>query len=71
MDPCVLNLELLRLRGVEQKTGCKKSKIYQLMKEGSFPLPLKLGSRCVAWRSDEVDDWINNLPRSKCSNENQ
>lgn len=58
------NVTLLRLPQVERKTGFKKSKIYQMLAASEFPAPVRLGSRCVAWRSDEVDQWINELSRS-------
>ncbi len=58
-------LKLLRLPQVEEKISLKKSRIYLLMKEGRFPKPFRLGPRSVAWRKDEIDDWIKQLPRSE------
>ncbi len=55
--------KLLRLPEVELTTGLKKSAIYQRVKLRTFPQPLKLGAKAVAWRSDEVQEWIKNLPR--------
>lgn len=49
---------LLRLAGVEQRTGLKRSTIYKLVKEGKFPKPISLTERCVAWQSSAVDAWI-------------
>lgn len=37
--------------------------IYRRMRTGTFPLPLKLGERAVAWRADEIDNWIASRPR--------
>lgn len=54
---------LLRLAAVLTLTGLKKSSIYKKANEGTFPKPLKLSSRAVAWRFDEVQQWIDNLPR--------
>jgi len=56
---------LHRMPLVEEKTGLKKSQIYELIARGEFPAPVKLGKRASAWRSDEVDRWINNRPRAK------
>lgn len=53
---------LLRLPQVEAICGLKKSAIYAKMKDGDFPISYSLGSRCVAWRSDEIEKWINELP---------
>jgi prophage regulatory protein len=58
-------LRLLRLPQVETKIGLKRSRIYSLMKEGRFPKPFRLGPRSVAWRTDDLDEWINQLPRSE------
>lgn len=49
---------LLRLGGVEQRTGLKRSTIYKLIQERKFPQPVKLTERCVAWDSLAVDEWI-------------
>ncbi len=54
---------LLRLPAVLTITGLKKSSIYAKSKKGTFPKPVKLGPRAVAWRSDEVNQWIDSLPR--------
>ncbi len=54
---------LLRLNAVEDAIGCKKSKIYADIREGNFPAPVKLGPKSVAWRSDEIQQWIDERPR--------
>jgi len=57
--------KLLRLPAVLKRTGLKKSSIYASTKAGTFPKPVKLGARAVAWYAHEVDEWINELPRVK------
>ncbi|CQD39683.1 helix-turn-helix transcriptional regulator [Yersinia mollaretii] len=52
------DINLMRLPGVMQKTGLKKSWIYFLMKQGEFPQSVKIGSRSVAWVESEVNNWI-------------
>lgn len=49
---------LLRLPEVEQISGLKKSAIYLRAKDGSFPRPIKIGTRNVAWIESEVDGWV-------------
>lgn len=51
--------QLLRLKGVEEKTGLKRSQIYLYMKEGTFPNSIKIGPASVAWLESEIDEWIN------------
>jgi prophage regulatory protein len=49
---------LIRLPEVESATGCKKSTIYKLLKDGSFPRPVRLSSRMVAWSEAAVQRWV-------------
>ncbi|MBP0714223.1 AlpA family transcriptional regulator [Burkholderia sola] len=49
---------ILRRPEVEAKTGFKRAHIYNLMKEGKFPKPIRLGIRAVGWDSLEIDQWI-------------
>jgi prophage regulatory protein len=51
--------KLQRLPIVEERTGLKKSSVYAGMKDGTFPLPVRLSARAVAWREEDVDRWIN------------
>jgi len=49
---------LLRRRQVEARTGLARSTIYKMVSEGSFPAPIKITGKAVAWPSDAVDDWV-------------
>lgn len=60
-----LAVMLLRLAQVEKATGLKKSSIYEKIKTGGFPAAVRLGSRSVAWRSDEIQNWIEERPRAR------
>ena len=46
---------LLRLSAVKHITGRSRSSIYA---DRSFPRPVKIGDRAVAWVEDEIKDWI-------------
>ncbi len=48
---------LLRLPGVKDKTGLKRSPIYELIKRDKFPAPIKIG-RSSFWVESEIDSWI-------------
>lgn len=52
---------LLRLPSVEAQTGLSKSEIYRRIKDGTFPKPIKLGARAVAWPSAQIDEWVKSL----------
>ncbi|MGB3212991.1 MAG: AlpA family transcriptional regulator [Desulforhopalus sp.] len=55
---------LLRLSQVEKTCGLKKSSIYARIKKGTFPVPVQLGPKSVAWRSDEIGQWVESRPRA-------
>lgn len=50
--------KLLRLPIVEDRTGKKKSSIYADVKARTFPAPVRLSARAVAWREEDIDRWI-------------
>ena len=52
---------LMRLPSVLAHTGLSKSEIYRRIKCETFPKPLKLGARAVAWPSVVIDAWIKSL----------
>jgi prophage regulatory protein len=49
---------LIGLEEVKRRTGFKKSSIYNGVAEGTFPRPVPLGARAVAWVEDEIHEWI-------------
>lgn len=52
---------LWRLPTVESETGLSKSEIYRRIKLNTFPKPLKLGVRAVAWPAVEIQSWVKSL----------
>ena len=54
----VSELRLLPIREVTRKIGCSRPHVYRLMHTADFPRPVHLSKRARAWRSDEVDAWI-------------
>lgn len=53
---------LMRLAQVLHATCLKRSTIYKMIGLQTFPAPVKLTSRSVAWRTDEVNAWIEERP---------
>jgi len=53
-----LPVRLLRLREVSRLTGLAKTSIYDGIRKGTFPAPIRLTSTARAWRSDEIELWI-------------
>jgi prophage regulatory protein len=44
----------LRIKQVEEKLGIKRSTIYELMRKGLLPQPIKIGGSSI-WIESEVD----------------
>lgn len=53
-----MTIQLLRRPDVEKKTGLSRSTIYKRIDEGTFPKPIPLGGRLVAWLETDIQDWI-------------
>lgn len=51
-------MRLIKLKEVMDCTGLGRSTIYNYMADETFPKPVSLGSRAVAWVESEVQDWI-------------
>jgi prophage regulatory protein len=49
--------QLARLPAVLKLTGLGRSTIYRWIADGSFPAPVRLGRRAVAWRWSDLDRW--------------
>jgi prophage regulatory protein len=49
---------LIRLREVINETGLCRSSIYAKIGEETFPPPVPIGDRAIAWVEEEVQDWI-------------
>jgi prophage regulatory protein len=51
------DVSFLRLPEVKLITGLSKTSLYALIREKSFPAPVRLGPRAVAWVRSEVRQW--------------
>lgn len=49
---------VLRRKQVTEKTGLPVSSLYEKIRNGVFPKPIKLGARSVGWLESEVNGWI-------------
>ena len=56
--PSILgDVTFIRLPEVKAITGLSKTSLYALIKEKSFPAPVHLGPRAVAWVKSEIRQW--------------
>lgn len=51
-------MKLLRRHAVTELTGLPRSSLYAAIKANKFPKAVVIGKRAVAWRSNEVEAWI-------------
>jgi len=52
----------LRIGVVMRLTGLSRSTIYRMMAQHSFPQPVRLSRRLIAWRGSEMDQWSEGRP---------
>jgi prophage regulatory protein len=62
-----MTTRLVRLPEVSRLTGLPPSTIYAMIAKGRFPRGIKLSERSSAWRSDELDQWIEERTRESRS----
>lgn len=51
-------MRLIKIKDVMHTTGLARSTVYKYIADGTFPKPVVLGERNVAWVEGEVQDWI-------------
>ena len=53
---------LLTRTEVEWRVGRTRSSIYDAMRKGKFPVPLRVGPKAVRWRASEIEAWVDSRP---------
>ena len=56
--------QLLRRKEVERLVAICTTSLYQKIREGKFPHPIKIASTAVRWKLSEIQAWIDAQPRS-------
>ncbi|TDX23308.1 AlpA family transcriptional regulator [Modicisalibacter xianhensis] len=51
-------MRLIKLKDVMYITGLARSTVYKYISEESFPKPVFLGKRNVAWVENEIEEWV-------------
>lgn len=49
---------ILRLKETKAKVGLSKTSIYDGVKNGTFPTPIRLSARSVGWTESSLNQWI-------------
>jgi len=52
--------DMIRIKEVMKMIGISKSTIYSFISNGTFPKPIKLGGRSVAWQRGNIEKWVLN-----------
>ena len=55
---------LIRLPAVQERVGMGRTAVYELIKAGKFPRPVKVGA-ASAWIDVEITRWIEQLAASR------
>ncbi|WP_134678000.1 helix-turn-helix transcriptional regulator [Ectopseudomonas khazarica] len=50
--------KFLRFGAVAEMIGLSRSTIWRLEQDGKFPKRVQLGSKSVAWRLSDLNDWM-------------
>lgn len=53
------SIRLLRLHQVLALIPVGKSFVWESVKKGNFPMPIKLAPRVTAWRAEDICNYIN------------
>ena len=53
----------LRRPAVEALIGLSRTTIYEMMKRGEFPKPIKITRKAVAWRESDINAWLASRPQ--------
>ncbi len=59
--------QLISLSDVMQRTSMGRTSIYMLIKDGTFPSAVKIGSSS-RWVASEINDWIQRLMQARKGN---
>lgn len=54
--------DIIRIEEVLTITGLRRTMLYELIREGTFPCQVELGARAVGWYRDKVMEWKRNRP---------
>jgi len=52
-------IRILRRKELEERYGLPRSTIYDAIRSGAFPAPIRLGARSVGWIEAEIESWLN------------
>lgn len=58
-EPCIVQLpRLFRMPEVKAFVRLSEPTIWRQIKQGSFPQPIRIGAKSVAWLEEELLQWV-------------
>lgn len=64
-------MRFIRLKEVLAICGKSRTSIYEAIKDGKFPAPVKLGGRSSAWIKSEIHEWVNSCIKASRPEQNR
>ena len=64
-------MQFIRLKEVLAICGKSRTSVYEAIKNGKFPAPVKLGGRSSAWIKSEIHEWVNGCIKASRPEQNQ
>ena len=59
---------ILRTGDVLAMLRVGRTTLWEMVRDGRFPQPLRLGARAVGWRAETVTAWIDSRPMADAAN---
>ena len=53
-----MNARVMKVRDVMDALGVSRVTLWRLVKAGKFPQPIRIGSRILRWRVEDVEAWL-------------
>lgn len=64
-EECGLEYSLVSVVDAAKFLSVSVPTVWRLIKEGTLPEPVRVSAHRIAFRSDELQDWMNNLQRAR------
>jgi prophage regulatory protein len=55
---------IYKLPEVLAVTRLGRTTLYEKIKRGEFPPPVRLGARAIAWRDEDLAAWLSSRPKT-------
>lgn len=62
--------QLVCLKIAIRMVSASRSSIYRWIHAGTFPVPVRIGERAIAFKLTELEDWIESRPRVQLNGAN-